>query len=668
MGRAAIANPGIANQLAGQPATPALRVITTPADEVDAVCRLALATLLTTSDDLPAEALECVLHARSLTMSDRRTDEKNAEAWATLHRKLLGLRVVDPACGEGHFLVGMLDVLDEVLGLVERRLGYPPDPVRRRTHILRQSLYGVDVQHAPLERAGERLNVGAHPTPHAHRPSANLVCCDALVTVDDNPFQAAFPEISTRGFDLVVGNPPFLRHEAIVDPVGALGTSAYKRRLRTATYRRWPDFFGWDERTQHATRPLNGRSDLCVPFVLLAASLLAEHGATGMVVPAALFQAGYAQVLRDFLAASPWECWLGQTPGRGSPIRARVNTALLVFSRAKRSEDRARGLREVELSAVTPATSWTESRPATRNPIRTAAQSVEKLTGVTKLSSICRLRYPIKTGLNAFFYLSTTVRENFGIEPEFCRPVVKSPRQVISLSLSAATCATTAFVCDLDERRLAERCCTGALAYIDWGRRQRTPDGTPWPEVQSLRGRDPWYRLPLPTPAVLLCPRFFDRRIFFAVPETGLLEDQTFYGLVAPCATTDEINLLGAILNSSITALALESGGRTGLGDGARQYTLGDLATLPVLSPNLVRADIAAKVCRVFAQLAKRPILSVAAELEQADRQALDELIAVAAGLSAHEMQRVRGLLAASVEQRLERAQQARRGRSTLSE
>ena len=66
---------------------------------------------------------------------------------------------IDPACGDGNFLVALLQVLTEEYG-------------HQKDHVVNHQLYGVDIMEDNIEATKERLGV---PGDHPH-----YVCHDAL--------------------------------------------------------------------------------------------------------------------------------------------------------------------------------------------------------------------------------------------------------------------------------------------------------------------------------------------------------------------------------------------------------------------------------------------------------------------------------------------------------
>ena len=83
-------------------------------------------------------------------------------------------------------------------------------------------------------------------------------------------------------FDVVLGNPPFIRYQNFPEPSRALATQLMERQ---------------------GLRP-NRLTNIWVPFVVAGASLLHEGGRLAMVLPAELLQVSYAAQLRQYLADS----------------------------------------------------------------------------------------------------------------------------------------------------------------------------------------------------------------------------------------------------------------------------------------------------------------------------------------------------------------------------
>lgn len=131
----------------------------TPRTEIDLMCRLALVDNLANHlgqqhKNLLYE-LVFALDPEDKEAADRRVME--AGLWDHLNDRLQETTVVDPACGSGSFLVGMLHVLDDLQARAARHLRIGEDSYDRKKRIIGQSLYGVDVMEWACHVAELRL-------------------------------------------------------------------------------------------------------------------------------------------------------------------------------------------------------------------------------------------------------------------------------------------------------------------------------------------------------------------------------------------------------------------------------------------------------------------------------------------------------------------------------
>ena len=133
----------------------------TPRVEIDLMCRLALvdnlANHIGTEDDkhLFYEAL-FAFEPGEKTEADKKLDDANL--WEDVHKHLTDITVLDPACGSGSFLVGMLHVLDDLHERVEPYIRVEAaSRFERRKALIGRNLYGVDVKQWACKVAELRL-------------------------------------------------------------------------------------------------------------------------------------------------------------------------------------------------------------------------------------------------------------------------------------------------------------------------------------------------------------------------------------------------------------------------------------------------------------------------------------------------------------------------------
>src|ERR1019366_1890970 len=106
-------------------------------------------------------------------------------------------------------------------------------------------------------------------------------------------------------FDIVLGNPPYLRQENIHTPYlkdhSKEDNKAYKTKLAHAMYELFPHFFGYTDAKQTVTNPINQKSDLYIYFYLLGLSLLNNNGSFCFITSNSWLDVGYGADLQEFL-------------------------------------------------------------------------------------------------------------------------------------------------------------------------------------------------------------------------------------------------------------------------------------------------------------------------------------------------------------------------------
>ena len=196
---------------------------------------------------------------------------------------LHNVKVLDPACGAGVFLLHVFDVLlaeHQRTGAVLNDL-VPAGEYARR--ILRENIYGVDLNEESVEitKLSLCLKAGIKNEKPAELDDT-IKCGNSLIEDPAIAGQRAFswpgqfPEImAAGGFDIIAGNPPYVNARTI--------------RETDKTYLR-----------EHYPQ-LRGAFDLYVAFLLRGHRLLKERGRYGWIVPNKFLIADYASRARDLL-------------------------------------------------------------------------------------------------------------------------------------------------------------------------------------------------------------------------------------------------------------------------------------------------------------------------------------------------------------------------------
>jgi type I restriction-modification system DNA methylase subunit len=247
-------------------------------------------------------------------------------------RQISSVRILDPACGSGSFLLGAYQYL-----LDYHRDWYEKDgpgkhtqeiyqgyggqwhlTTREKKRILLNNVYGVDIDLQAVEvtklslllkvMEGENQDtLGRQMKLFRERAlpdlGSNIKCGNSLIGPDFysvgaghvlplfdkdevyriNAFdwEKEFPEIMKKGgFDAVIGNPPYIRIQTMKE-WAPLEVEIYK---------------------EHYTSASKGNYDIYVVFVERGLDLLIKSGRLGFILPHKFFNAQYGEPLRGFLA------------------------------------------------------------------------------------------------------------------------------------------------------------------------------------------------------------------------------------------------------------------------------------------------------------------------------------------------------------------------------
>lgn len=269
----------------------------------------------------------------------------------TYRERLQGVRVLDPACGSGAFLITALKyLLTEWRSILDLRRRVSGDAMTRDEDelirdVLRTNLYGVDINPSSVEIT--QLALWLH-TARGDRPLSSLDSHirDGNSLIDGhfwlgqqdldldeegreriNTFDwaDAFPEaMADGGFDVVLGNPPYVKlqnfrkaHPDMAD---------YLRNGRPGTA-----FTGYRSAQ-------SGNFDLYLPFIEKGISLLRPGGRLGYIAPSVWVMNEYGENLRTLIAGQrSLSRWLDF---RSHQIfeEATVYTALQFFRRPDHGE------------------------------------------------------------------------------------------------------------------------------------------------------------------------------------------------------------------------------------------------------------------------------------------------------------------------------------------
>lgn len=206
------------------------------------------------------------------------------KAYQAYQQILQNIKVLDPACGSGAFLVRVFDVLFEENKRVWSILNSLFDDTETYKNILTNNIYGVDLNAESVEITKLSLRLkSAQKGKKLNNLDANIKCGNSLI---DDPaiawnkafdWKKEFKEIMNKwSFDVIVGNPPYVRQELLWEKV-----KLYYKKVYPKVY--------------------NSIADLYVYFYGLALHLIQNKWIIWFISPNKRLERSYWYELRKFL-------------------------------------------------------------------------------------------------------------------------------------------------------------------------------------------------------------------------------------------------------------------------------------------------------------------------------------------------------------------------------
>ena len=417
-----------------------------------------------------------------------------------------------------------------------------------------------------------------------------------------------FSTSSAERFSAIVGNPPYVRNDRL--------TSGTKQAISASLQSAYPEL---------EINTIVNRGDLAACALLRSVALLEPKGRLGFVVSAALLEADYAEPMWDALADHGQVLDIVTAPGERWFREAAVNTIVLVFERGASGPTRLSRLRhstETCAERITSAASLESVADvrldASASPKRWAHLlrapplwlELEASPALVCLGDVAEIRRGITSGANDVFYMNRAKAAKNKIEPEVLFPLVRAPLRSGSVSIEIEPEA----IDDLVLRAPASLEKTpNAAAFL--------AEHAEAKERASLRAREPWWRLPS-RPAQVFLAKAYARRFVQRFSRDPLDCDQRVYAVSPEHGICPR--LLAAVLNGTLTALAIESLGRASMGEGALEWTVADARSLPIIDPRRMTKEARAVILSRFSAIASRPIETCENEAQRVDRHGLD--------------------------------------------
>ncbi len=345
------------------------------------------------------------------------------------------LRFIDPAIGTGSFYSALINVFPE--SKVKRAVGYEVDP-------------------------------------HYGQPATDL-WRDTLLEIRIQDFTSAMPPLSAEKFNLLICNPPYVRHHHI--------DASEKQRLKAQV------------RLASGIN-MNGLAGLYCYFLGLSHQWMTRGGLAGWLVPSEFMDVNYGVAVKRYLLErvnllhihrfDPSEVQFGD---------ALVSSSVVWFTRDKPPQDHkvrmsyGGSLQNPKLERLVPAETLRLDRKWTHHPMKDYFNE----PSTPKLSDFFTIKRGLVTGHNKYFILPIEEIEKRDLPLEAFRPILPSPRylqgtRVLADGSGNPVLDRQLFLldCKLTEREIKERL-PRLGAYLEEGKTQGIADR------YLCRHRTPWY-------------------------------------------------------------------------------------------------------------------------------------------------------------------------------
>ena len=494
--------------------------------------------------------------------------------------KIKNLRILDPSCGSGAFLVQAANVLLEILKTIHSEKihakkipttthsQYTMDDfsVNETMHMLiRNCIYGIDLNPAATEISKLSLFLKlANPTEKLPDLIPNIKNGNSVIhNKNHDPkaldWKTAFPKtFENGGFDIIIGNPPYVRQETLKD---------------IKDYMQLPD----NNTLGLKNFIIDRKSDLCVYFYYHSINNLKNKGMLGFITSNGWLHDGYGNDLKHSMLKN---CNISSLLKTTYNIfeDAEIKTITTILSKEKINDNvvyfyNSLYTNELTSNKIIPAVKRKQNELDDGNWTLYFQKNLYRTKiPMAEFNKIANIRFGTKTGYNDFFVLDQETINKYHIPSKFLKPVLSNNIRDGLLADSDVSeyllnvTSSKGKLCKSDDGNII-------LKYIEHMEKidikTRGKKICKIHELSSLRNRKQWYSLTLYPEPPIITSRFAHKNIRLYENNGNFLTRNNFINCF-PFKKSHTRAIL-AYLRSSYFALYMEKNGRIA-GGGALEF------------------------------------------------------------------------------------------------
>jgi len=552
----------------------------TPRIVVSYMCREAIKSVIEEKTDVDKEIITNIVDFND----DKEISVQDARK---INLALLDIKAIDPACGSGAYLLGLLHELIRIHSLLSTNLeDFKETNHEMKLRIISNSIYGSDIDpfatNIAMLRLWLSLSVEAtEPTPLPNL-DFNIETGDSLLSPDPSSYvfdvtgsieKADALSLKKKKYMKATGSSALKLRQEIKVEESKIREQLRKKNnelssvdfrvhfasiftinkgfdivLANPPYVRQEDLGNDDKSKLSKLYNLPRSSDLYCYFYIRASQLLRKNGISIFICSNSWLDVNFGIPLKKFLTEKNHLISVIDSSRERQFVSASVNTIISISRKVQNTNHNTNFVnllgdfeesiysknmqtnRVVERKKLNPEEKWLLYTRAPKIYF-----DILNKSNFARLDSLGKITRGFTSGANDFFFLPKNSHSK--IESNFLSPVIKTPKEVTQLVVNSDMLANEVFLCNLNKETL-KRKYPKASKYITDGENKKIVikrgkhKGTEiqgYNNLSTTKSRPQWYSLPKLKRSDILMRQFYNDKFDFPLNLEGFLCDHTFY-------------------------------------------------------------------------------------------------------------------------------------------